>query len=1003
MLRIFFVNRVIIIAGVLLFYCPFFTKTIAQGITLRPEMPIPVFEQGAFINRFESSIQKSVYQTNLDITQAFTVAGWLKSQPVSGSRALLRIYNKQEVLFSIVARGNNIEFVVLFDKPISFNIKLARHELTHFAISFANGYVKFYRNGDIVEVVKLRGELKGKADAVFIDEANSNAAGISKMKIYDITLNAARIRDLADVKLTSLDLNEGEGAATYEESGYATYESGINASWRTDMVFRKRLFREDSPFGLLKGAQWVKDSILGNVISFRQRKSHVSLLTVDSLHLSGQFTISCWVKTLREPARRRTIVSKTTDTGVVEFSLGLDSVTGYLSFYSMALDKTISSRVSLDDRRWYHLVVTYDGTLLKFYKNGILVTETKVSLSATNAFRCPLIIGNDNTHLSSFGGEIARVKLYGKSLRLSGIEDLYYETPMLHYKVNGIGVVEENESGNSFNTKVEDVLIEHGRGSSFPFAANFSKPTSRMVINGSHARLSNRFTIAAWIKLLPGKQKKRTLVSQGRATERNSWSLSMEYSTGSIHFESPSLSRNLKTPGIETDSLWHHVMVSLGDGQIRFYFDRQLIHRESVSGKMGESSEGIVVGASPDGAGKFNGLLADLKIYRSLRVPEDVTSIVPPKGPRLNLKRGISLDRIQRSFPIPSLFEISSSDINIIRKSGFDHVKILFTANSYISDSGLNMDNMPYVEKVVNKVLDAGLPALICLHPEPDFKFKYLGNEGDFRNLIRFYTAFADFIAKRWNPGQVAFQLMTEPHGAAYGSEFTDWNIIYRQLVQAVRSSMDKHTLVIPGNRVGSVFGMTSMKPIQDENVYYSFTSHEPFQFGMGPRFGDYMGAGKYWNDISYIPWPSSPEIINKRMSLMLQNVGENDRSAAEKDLMDYGASYYDKQWTKMRANHIKNWNDSYGGNLKIMIVEFGCLDHIWVRRFGLSQGVYPKERLEYLKDMRESFESIGMGWVYWSFNEACTVLNPASRYPYGYVSEHHIDKEMLSALGLKD
>ncbi len=346
--------------------------------------------------------------------------------------------------------------------------------------------------------------------------------------------------------------------------------------------------------------------------------------------------------------------------------------------------------------------------------------------------------------------------------------------------------------------------------------------------------------------------------------------------------------------------------------------------------------------------------------------------------------------------------ELTANDVNVAKEMGFDHIKILFTANSFISGSGLNMDNMWYVDKVVNTALTSKLPVLICIHPEPDFKFVHLGSKEGFDQMLGFYSEFSRYIAERWKPEQIALQLMTEPHGKDYGPEFDDWNVLYRQMVQAVRKYMPDHTLVIPGNRSGSVYGLTSMTPIDDHNVYYSFTTHEPFQVGMGPRLGDYMGAGAYWRDISFIPWPTSPEIVAERMDKMLSKVSEKDRPLAQKDLIAYGSTRYDKQWLKMKARYVKDWIDDYGGDVHVMVVEFGVIDHVWVKKYGASLGVYPEERFRLLYDLRKSFEDIGMGWVYWSFNEACTVLNPNTRVPYGATDISQVEEEMLLALGLK-
>jgi len=189
--------------------------------------------------------------------------------------------------------------------------------------------------------------------------------------------------------------------------------------------------------------------------------------------------------------------------------------------------------------------------------------------------------------------------------------------------------------------------------------------------------------------------------------------------------------------------------------------------------------------------------------------------------------------------------------------------------------------------------------------------------------------------------------------------------------------------------------------PANDNNIYYSFTTYEPYRFGFNTQFDAWRGTGGIWKDISFMPWPSSPEIVADRMKDMLSTVKEENRAKAEADLVEYGKGHFNSQWLRMRARNVRDWNDRYGGNLHVLVAEFGCIDHKQAGKHGASLGPYPEERVRFVRELRQSFEEVGIGWEYWSFNEYFTILDPDVRKPYGKATVDILDRKMLSALGL--
>jgi hypothetical protein len=84
----------------------------------------------------------------------------------------------------------------------------------------------------------------------------------------------------------------------------------------------------------------------------------------------------------------------------------------------------------------------------------------------------------------------------------------------------------------------------------------------------------------------------------------------------------------------------------------------------------------------------------------------------------------------------------------------------------------------------------------------------------------------------------------------------------------------------------------------------------------------------------------------------------------------------------------LVEWNNYYGGGLKLFCGEFGCLDRT----------VEPKSRYAYIKDVREVFEENDISWACWSYNETLTIMT-RDRTPFGPPEHLKPDEQMLDAL----
>lgn len=373
--------------------------------------------------------------------------------------------------------------------------------------------------------------------------------------------------------------------------------------------------------------------------------------------------------------------------------------------------------------------------------------------------------------------------------------------------------------------------------------------------------------------------------------------------------------------------------------------------------------------------------------------------------PVMKLKRGIVIDRCQpMGIPPHDNARIIPKDMKIIKNIGADHVKVLFTPSAIMYNDCLDRGKLWYVEEVVGMAVDEELPCLICIHPEKSFKTDYLASPERFKVVLEFYRELSKWIASRWNEEQVAFQIMTEPF-----ANYTDWNKMHPELWKVVRSEMPEHTLVLSGDDVGSLFGMLNLVPVDDDNVYYGYTSYDPFTFTLQSWNSFFCGTSKELDCVGHIPYPANPEIVESRMDDILSTVPGQLKDEAALYVRKYAMGDYQKgnhgyinrQWHDRRLSRVDEWRNRYGRELPVLCNEFGVMDNVMGQRYG-GPGCLPGERLQFIRDIRKMMEKHDIGWSYWSFNETFTIFDPEKRTPFGHDDETLLDIELLKALGLR-
>ena len=199
--------------------------------------------------------------------------------------------------------------------------------------------------------------------------------------------------------------NEGSGTTAYDASGY-----GNNGTLTNGPVWKC----VDTPSGS------------GCALQFDGVNDYVDCGNNASLNPTTAITMEAWVK-FNTLSSIRTIAS-TFEAGGYGLSFNEDTYPNKIVFL-VRVGGSYRYGVSNDTpniSKWYHLVGTYDGTIVKLYINGLLQTfVTNISGVIQNSIHTFQIASNPPGS-NFFSGSIDEVRIYEKALETTQVESLYY-------------------------------------------------------------------------------------------------------------------------------------------------------------------------------------------------------------------------------------------------------------------------------------------------------------------------------------------------------------------------------------------------------------------------------------------------------------------------------------------------------------------------------------------------------------------------------------------------
>ena len=278
--------------------------------------------------------------------------------------------------------------------------KLQKGAWSHVALTFDGSQLRLYVNGGLVSThaAEGAGSSTGPLSIGCAREWGDGFKGaIDEVGIYDRALSAAEVTagmteptgtPRAPVAAWSFD--EGSGTTAHDATG-------------------------DGHEGTVEGPKWTAGKF-GSGLEFDGEASDcVSVPNSAQLQLGGDFTLEAWVKPAASGESEPIIFKETPWFTSYGIYFGL-SETGHLEGYvgeEWELEKTVDP-TKLQKGAWSHVALTFDGSQLRLYVNGGLVSTHAAEGAGSSTG--PLSIGCAREWGDGFKGAIDEVGIYDRAL-----------------------------------------------------------------------------------------------------------------------------------------------------------------------------------------------------------------------------------------------------------------------------------------------------------------------------------------------------------------------------------------------------------------------------------------------------------------------------------------------------------------------------------------------------------------------------------------------------------
>jgi endoglucanase len=295
---------------------------------------------------------------------------------------------------------------------------------------------------------------------------------------------------------------------------------------------------------------------------------------------------------------------------------------------------------------------------------------------------------------------------------------------------------------------------------------------------------------------------------------------------------------------------------------------------------------------------------------------------------------------------------LSDQALADLRTAGFDFVRLAI--DPQVGETAVLI-------AAIRRIQHQGLTVVVSPHPH-DW---HLETGGD--RLRAFWRALAPAL-RPLDSSRTVPEIVNEP---VFPNDPSGWAALQHAVLSDIRQALPDATVILTGQDWGSVGGLLALTPEDDPRVIYSFHFYDPSELTSLAAYRPGLDRAA----LARLPFP-----VNDRCDATA--AGATDPGTG--DLIRYYCALgWDQPHVAAAIERAASW---------------GRLHHVRVLagEFGASAELNPAARMGWLRAAREEFESRGIGWALWGYDDVMGFAVPRPPRPRPV-----LDKAVLAALGM--
>jgi hypothetical protein len=284
-----------------------------------------------------------------------------------------------------------------------------------------------------------------------------------------------------------------------------------------------------------------------------------------------------------------------------------------------------------------------------------------------------------------------------------------------------------------------------------------------------------------------------------------------------------------------------------------------------------------------------------------------------------------------------------------LRAAGFDFVRLAIDPD--VTDTKVLI-------AAIRRIQRQGLTVVVSPHPH-DWR---LETEGD--RLRAFWRALAPAL-RPLDPARTVPEVVNEP---VFPHDPAGWAALQHAVLADIRHALPGVTVVVTGQDWGSIGGLLASTPEAEDNVIYSFHFYDPAELTSLAAYRPNLDR----TALAQLPFP------------VTDHCAATAADAATADVIRYYCAL--------------GWNAPLLDAATARAAAWAQTHHVRLLagEFGASAALNPASRLNWLRAARVAFETHGIAWALWGYDDIMGLAVPRPPAPRPV-----LDRAVLQALGL--